>query len=268
MATTGSIGRAGNPLDIKLGESPNVADPIVNVELQQIYNALHLLGNYMSALRENLESADGQTPAESLRFRRTYWGTAGQAILPGSVVSGFNGLIYNGVSSRNPPVAFYDDSAVTIGSTGNRTFFGLSQLGFGIALTAAAPGELVQVGVGPGVLQVGSAKCGQIIWGVDARSVFTTREANQVFQFHSGVRNFVGNGGIYLANVTGKYYIPNPVFTFYNWEGFWLPGFPNQDGGTYLYDRAFLYPIGICVADGYVMFSDYKRSDPIPLRTI
>lgn len=268
MATTGAIGRAGTPLDIKLGESPNITDPAVNVEVQQIYNALHLLSNYMAALRENLESSDGQTPAESIRFRRTFWAPAGQTIAVGAVVSCFNSAVFNGIYSRNPVVGGYDDSGVSVGSSGSRAFFNVDQISFGIAISAANPGELVHVGIGPGVLQFPGAKSGQLVWGVDAQSIYTERAANNSTQFYSGVRHLVNNGGLYLQNVTGQYYIPNPLFTYYNWEGYWLPGFPNNSGGTYQYDRAFLYPIGICVTDNFVMFSDYKRSDSIPLRTI
>lgn len=268
MATTGVIGRAGTPLDIKLGESPNITDPAVNVEVQQIYNALHLLSNYMAVLRENLESADGQTPAESIRFRRTFWAPAGQAIAVGAVVSCFDGAVFNGVYTRDPPVGGYYDSADSIGSTGNRTFFNVDVISFGIAISAANPGELVRIGIGPGVLEFPGAKAGQLIWGVDAQSIYTEREANTSDQHYTGVRHLVNNGGLYLQNVTGQYYIPNPDFTYYNWEGYWLPGYPTNDSGTYKYDRVFLYPLGVCVTDNYVMFSDYKRSDPIPLRTI
>lgn len=267
MSTEGVIGTAGSTLDIKLGQSPNIADPQVNVEVQEIYNALHLLSSYMAVLRENLESADGQNPAESIRFRRTFWATALQAITIGAVVSSVPGGVVNGVGASAPLGSAVADSAVTIGSTGNRTLFGVVQQQFFIALTAAAPGELVQLGVGPGVLELSSAKCGQLIWGVSAKSIRTYRDANTLPQIIVG-QDLVGNGGLYLQNVTTKFYAPNPVFTYYNWEGFWLPGFPYNDGGVYYYNRAFLYPIGVCIQDGYVMFSDYKRSDPIPLRTI
>ena len=264
MATTGTIGRVGTPLNIRLGQSPNIDDPATNVELQQVYNALHLLSEYMAALRENLESADGQTPSESIRFRRTFWATAAQTITTGAIVSCFDNAVYNGVYSRNPAIGIYSDSSVTVGSTGSRALFNLVPLMFGLALTDAAPGELVRIGIGPGVIQLATAKCGQIVWAVDAKAVFTTRAANDANQVYSGVRTLVNNGGLYLANVTGSYAF---VGATAHWEGYWMPGFPNAGGGGYNYNRAFLYPIGVCIADGYVMFSDYKRSDPIPLTT-
>lgn len=267
MPTTGVIGRAGTPLNIRLGESPNVEDPIVGVELQQVYNALHLLSNYMAALRENLESSDGQTPAESVRFRREFWNIAAQDIVQGAIVCSTFGGVYNGVMSKDPPIGSYSDSADSIGSTGNRTLFHAEQVTFGIAITAATAGSPVKVGIGPGVTQVADSKCGQLVWAADYKSIYTEGAVNTFPQSYSGVRTYVGNGGIYLANITTKYYAPNPSFTYYNWEGYWLPGYPTNSGGTLKYNRVFLYPIGVCIADGYVMFSDYKRSDPIPLRT-
>lgn len=256
----GMIGTAGTPINIRLGQVPNIKDPALNNEFQQIYNALNLLSQYMAVLRENLESAPGQTPSESVRFRRKFWATALQPITVGAVVSAYGTGIVNGVSA-NLPFSSVGDSGVTIGSTGNRDMFGVRPQEFFIALTAAAEGELVNVGVGPGVIAVTGAKCGNLVWGVAALSCLTHRDANTFTQF-SSPGHLVNNGGLYLANITGKYTFPTGGG--YNWEGFWMPGYPNNNGGTYYYDRAFLYPIGVCVSDGFVLFSDYKRSDPAP----
>lgn len=258
MATT--IGRAGSDLDIKLGQSPDIKDPALNYEFQLIFNSLHLLSQYMNLLKDNLESAPGQSPSESVRFRRRFWAVAGQDIAIGSVVSTYNNQIVNGIATTQPVPAMVD-SAVTIGSTGTRTLFGLVQQQFFIALTAAAAGQLVQLGVGPGILQVSNAKCGQLVWGVGAVTIDSHRDANTVTQYTTpGV--LIGNGGIFLSNITGSFSFASGGG--YNWEGYWLPGYPNNSGGTYYYRRAFLYPIGVCVSDEYVLFSDFKRSDPLP----
>lgn len=254
------IGSAGTPLNIRLGQVPDVQNPQAQNELQLVYNALHLLSNYMGALRANLESAPGQIPSESLRFRRTFWGVALQNIAVGAVCSSFQQGIINGVQTTEPN-AFVDDPGVTIGSTGSRRRFGTSQQAFYIALTAASAGQLVQVGVGPGVIAVTGAKCGQLIWGVSALSVFTYRIVNTVTQA-AATPELVNNGGLYLANLIGTY--TRPSGGGFNWEGYWLPGYPNSSGGTFYYNRAFLYPIGVCVSDGFVMFADYRRSDPLP----
>jgi hypothetical protein len=255
-----TIGSAGSSLNIRLGQVPDVRDPQARTELQLVYNALHLLSSYLDVLRENLESAPGQTPSESVRFRRTFWGVALQDITVGSVCCSFQEGIINGVATT-PGLNAVTDPAVTVGSTGSRRRFQTSQQSFYIALTAATAGQLVQVGVGPGIIQVAGAKCGQLVWGVAALSNLTYREANTVTQF-SAPATQVGNGGLYLANITGGVSLGGGVA--YGWEGYWLPGYPNSSGGTFYYNRAFLYPIGVCVSDGYVIFSDFKRSDPLP----
>lgn len=256
MANT--IGTAGSDINIRLGQSPDIKDPALNYEFQLVFNALHLLSAYLNTLKDNLESAPGQNPAESIRFRRRFWAPALQPIAIGAVCCAYGTGIINGVGTNNPLNGVVDP-AVTVGSTGSRRRFGLVQSTFYIALTAAEPGELVQLGVGPGVLQLTTAKCGQTIWGVGARSVKTYRDANTVPQYLT-TESLVGNGGIYLDNIVGTMSVPA---VWYHWEGYWLPGFPANDSGTYYYDRAFLYPIGICISDGFVMFSDYKRSDPL-----
>lgn len=253
------IGTAAYELNLRLGQSPDVKDPAVNFELQQVYNSIKTLGQYLDILRVNLESAPGQDPSQSVRFRKTFWATALQDIAVGAVVSSYQTGVVNGVQTNYPAPSVYDP-ADSVGSTSSRRRFKLTQQQHFIALTAAATGELVEVGVGPGIIKLDSAKCGQIIWAVAALSVKTSREANKVTQFTYG-QDLINNGGLYLQNITGGIVLNGPVI--YNWEGYWLPGFPTNDSGTYRYNRAFLYPVGICVSDGYVMFSDYKRSDPL-----
>lgn len=256
------IGQAGSAVNLRLGQSPTIQDPAYTTEFQLIYNALHLLGEYMDVLRENLESTPGQTPSESVRFRRSYWAPAVQAITAGSVVSPVAGGIVNGVLSSEPKVSSYTDSAPLGASTTNRATLGVDLREFGIALTSAAIGEMVQVGIGPGITQISGALCGQLIWGVDSRSIRSTAPSASPTRTFAG-RDLVGNGGVYLANVTGSYAV---VGATYHWEGYWLPGYPivSSSGGTSVYNSAYLYPIGVCVSDGYVLFRDYERSDSIP----
>ncbi|QHJ80714.1 MAG: hypothetical protein [Bacteriophage sp.] len=260
MAT--QIGQAGSSLDLRLGLNPSIQNPKYAAEFQLIYNALHLLGEYMDVLRANLESTPGQTPSESVRFRRTFWAPAAQTITAGSIVSPTAGGIVNGILSSEPKVSSYTDSAPLGASTTNRAVLGVDLRMFGVALTSAVPGELVNVGIGPGITQVAGAVCGQLIWGVDSRSIRSTAPSASPTRTFQG-RDLVGNGGVYLANITGSYAVSGAT---YHWEGYWLPGYPqvNPSGGTSIYNSAYLYPIGVCVIDGYVMFSDFKRSDSIP----
>lgn len=263
MAT--QIGQAGSDLDLRLGLSPTIQDSKYATEFQLIYNALHLLGEYMDVLRANLESTPGQTPSESVRFRRTFFAPALQSIAAGSIVSPVAGGIVNGVLSSEPKVSSYTDSAPLGASTTNRATLGVDLRMFGVALTNASPGELVQVGIGPGITQVTGAVCGQLVWAADSRSIRSVAPSASPTRTFVG-RDLVGNGGVYLSNITGS----SPVTgATYHWEGYWLPGYPqvNPTGGTSVYNSAYLYPIGVCVIDGYVMFSDYKRSDSIPLVT-
>lgn len=262
MAT--QIGQAGSSLNLRLGLSPTLQDPRYATEFQLIYNALHLLGEYMDVLRENLESSPGQTPSESVRFRRTFWAPAVQAITAGSIVSPVSGGIANGVRSTEPKASTYSDSAPYGMSTTNRAVLQVDLEMFGVALTDAAIGELVQVGIGPGITQVAGSKCGQLIWGVDARAILSVGESASPDRVYTGSRSLVGNGGVYLNNITGSYAV---VGATYHWEGYWMPGYPILSTGQSLYNFAYLYPIGVCVTDGYVMFSDYKRSDSIPFVT-
>ena len=255
------IGRAGAKLNIRLGQSPEYKNPQLDTDLQQMYNALHLLSQYMDVLRENLESAPGQTPAEAVRFRRAFWGVAGQNIAEGAIVSAYNHQIINGVLCNQGP-AYIDDGGVSIGSTGTRDYLGVIPLQAFIALTSANAGELVRVGVGPGITQVTGAKCGQLIWASDSRSIDSYRNANAGSVQTVFARPPTGNGGIYLSNPLGRWVSASGFG--YNWEGYWLPGSPSNSGGTITYRRAFLFPIGVCVTDGYVLFTDFKRSDSPP----
>lgn len=256
------ITKAGSTLDIKLPESPNLSDPATNSEFQEIHNAIRILAEYLDVLRDSLESQPDQIPSVSLRFRNRFWAKALQRIEVGAICSTFGEGIVNGVGSNGPTVLAIDDGAVTLGSTANRTMFGVEQQDFFVALTAANIDEMVQLGVGPGAVAVTGATCGDIIWAVDARSVYTTRRANESIQYFVQ-RDLVNNGGIYLQNVIGEWRGgPSPLALVYKWEGYWLPGFPSQSGNDYLYNRAFLYPVGVCILDGYVLFADYKRVEP------
>jgi hypothetical protein len=258
------IGQAGSVLNLRLGQNPSIQNPRYTTEFQLIYNALHLLGQYMDVLRRNLESAPGQTPSESVRFRKTYWAEALQPITLGSVVSGFAGGIINGVASSDVKYSPSFQIEEQVGGTGNRRTWGIEAQMFGIALTDAAIGEMVQVGIGPGITQVTGSKCGQLIWGVDSRSVNSQRAANTAGNYFTG-RTPVGNGGVYLNNIITQWYTTGG---YVNHEGYNAPGYPFNSGGNYYSSNIYLYPIGVCVFDGFVLFKDYVRSDSLPFLVI
>jgi len=254
-------------INIRLGQSPANQDPKYVVELQYVYNSVHTLNAYASAIINAVggggggaitdpNTVDGNPPNNDVPFVNSFWGVAGQPIEVGSVVSSFGNQIVNGVLSSEPYREFID-SSVTVGSTGSRYILGLVPLQYFIALTAAQPGEQVQVGIGPGISKVSGAKCGQVIWAVDSRTVYSTRKRQHVEQLVER-RDLLGNGGLYLANVVGEFKFSAPGEA--RWEGFWMPGYPDHQGKYYLYHRAFLYPVGICVSNDYVLFYNYVHS--------
>ena len=257
MANT--IGRAGSPLNLGLGETPTYQNPQVTPELQKLYNAFHLLGDYMGVLRENLESVPGQTPDASIRFRRTFWATAAQDIAQGAICSALDIGIVNGVLTEVTK-ADISDSLIYSGSTGNRNMWGVSALQFFVALTAAAAGELVQLGEGPGVTRVEGLKCGGTLWAADSRSIRSFRPGELVaFQNVIG-RDLTDNGGVYLENIILGNVPTFPTRT--QWEGYHMPGYPIYYGpGGYYANRVYLYPIGVGLADGYALIQGYIGDD-------
>lgn len=259
------IGQAGSALNLRLGQVPSTQNPNYFTEFQLIYNALHLLGQYMDVLRDNLESQPNQVPSESLRFRRLFWAPAAQVIVKGAIVSPAGGGIVNGVLSNEVRNGISNEINDTIGGSGNRATWGVAQRTWGVALTDAAIGELVQVGIGPGVTQITGAKCGQLIWGVDSRAVLSQRPANDAGNIYTG-RSLVGNGSVYLNNITNTHFF-GPGAGSVHFEGYNSPGFPFNSGGSYFSSNIYLYPIGVCVLDGYVLLYDYKRSDTGPYFT-
>jgi hypothetical protein len=257
------IGSAGSPLELKLGQAARAKDPQVNYEMQLIYNSVHLLGQYLEVLRQDLEGTDSDIPSESLKFLRKISVEAGQDIVAGNVCCVIGNLAYKGVGTT-PPVGAVNDGAVTIGSTGTRSLFGVNDTQFYIAVEDASAGSFVSLGVPQGAVQIAGAKCGQIVWAAGAQSIWTKRQANTAVQILFS-RPFTGEGSLFLSN-------PIQTFTFaagggYRWEGYWMPGFPYQSGSEYNYNRNFLYPIGICIVDNFALISSRVYS-PSPVHVI
>lgn len=141
------IGGYRSPVDIGLARSPSVADPELYEELTPVYNAIHLLNQYLDRLRLVAEGGgSGQNPGETLPFNRFFIGTALQTIAIGDVVSPATGGMAKGALSNNPA-----------SSVGENNFLG-------IALTAAAIGQDFRVGIGPAVIAVPGAVEGSFVW--------------------------------------------------------------------------------------------------------
>lgn len=230
------ISGAGTPVDIKLGQSPTISQPALNYELQGIYNSLHILSQYLENLRAGLEGSDSQTPAENIRFLKFINAPAKQAITAGQVVT-----------------VAYDDGRVVKGtSVGSLKIFNFHQNGadfpyisgmvqtfFGIAQNDAAIGENVSIGVGPGILKVTGAISGQQVWAAAAYGQ-TYHVGDESIDIYSQV--LTGDGNLYLAN---------PIIQR-------LPGYPQDVSDTMRILGHYLFsPVGIAVANDYVLFSDF-----------
>lgn len=183
-----SIGGYRSPVDLGLGRVPGINDPAAFEELTGVYNAIHLLNEYLDSLRnEALSGGSGQTPAESLIFNRFFVAKALVPIAAGSPVAPSPLAGQNGVAPGALAQSYVTGSPVS-------NFCG-------IALTSAAAGEDLRVGVGPAVLELAGVAAGSLIY---AYSNVATNGA--LFQ-DSGI--YVGNPGG-KANVNGTAY-PMPV---------------------------------------------------------
>lgn len=232
------ISGAGTPVDIKLGQSPTIQQPALNYELQGIYNALHILSQYLENLRAGLEGSDDQNPAENIRFLKFITAPADQDIVAGQVVSTNydNGHIVKGTNYGDYRPTSYNDPI------GRRRYAisGMVQTFFGIAQNDAAIGEDVTVGIGPGILKVTGAKSGQILWAYSNRGVVYTFESAYDPPTIMGYE-LAGNGNLYLD------------FPFL----YLVPGWPKPISEFRSATcNAQPSPVGVAVADDYVLFSD------------
>lgn len=148
-----------SPVDLQLGQVPKTTDPTLFNEMTDIYNAIHLLNQYLDQLRITAEGGGGSgvSPADSMPFNRFYTTTALVNVLAGDVVSpspvtGQDGVIKGALSSD-------------ISSTTPSSNFA------GVALGDALAGTQVTVGVGPAILTVPAATSGQLLWAYSSRAV-------------------------------------------------------------------------------------------------
>lgn len=182
------MGGYRSPVDLGLGRMSDIKDPELFGEFTDVYNAIHLINAYLDRLRLIAEGGgSGQSPSTTMPFNRFFVSTALQPIAVGDLVSpspisGQNGVIKGALSNPSggaAPVANF----------------------VGIALTAAAVGEDLRVGVGPAALEVPGTTGGSYVWGYS--SVTTAGTAS-------------GLGGLYTTNpgaisVAGGTAYPMPV---------------------------------------------------------
>jgi hypothetical protein len=144
-----------SPVNLGLPRQPLTRDNELFDELTAVYNAIHLLNQYLDRLRTGAEGGGGseQDPDISAGFTRFFVMPALQPIVTGNIVS--------------PHVG--SDGYVN-GTLGNGLLAGAVALNTGVALSDAAIGEDVRIGVGPGVIAVPGAVAGQRLWGINSRT--------------------------------------------------------------------------------------------------
>lgn len=249
------IGAVGSPIRLPIGQSPLTRNPQLNGEFQEVYNAIHILNGYLQALRTEFEGNDTNTPAQNLPFRKRFKATALQTISVGAVVCCVQGGIVNGVLA---PVTIVPNNAYffNYAAPGGRESWGMLPQHYFIAMTAAAPGEEVEVGVGSGVIEVTGVKCGQLVWASDCQWLTYARGQINANSGQTSIvsRAFVGDGSLYLSNpLYTEAYIDARAL----WEGIPQPGYPYRDGDWKYCGQRFLHPVGIGIQDNFVMIRDF-----------
>lgn len=168
-----SISGYRSPVDIGLSRVPLTTDPGLFEEMTRVYNAIHLLNQYLDQLRIVAEGGggSGQTPEDSMPFNRFFVSNAIQAIPIGSIVS---------------PTSVAGDDGIVLGALANDYTSTAPTANFaGVALLDADAGDDARVGIGPASLAVDGALAGNLVWAYGSRAT-------------NG--NLFGNGNIYLGN--------------------------------------------------------------------
>lgn len=166
-----TLGGYSSPVDLGLGQTPQTQDPLLFNEFTEVYNAIHILNQYLDNLRLVAEggSGSGTAPSDSMPFNRFYAGIAGVPITVGQPVApnvGTNNMILG---------ALANDITIT---TPTSNFCG-------IALTSAVIGASFRVGVGPAIIAFPGLISGQLLWAYSSRAT-------------NG--NVFGDSGLYTGN--------------------------------------------------------------------
>jgi len=177
MAYTSKINLGG------LGEQPKTQDPALFPDMADIYNALHILTQVLSGVLPGGGGSSGVPPTEAMRFLRSFQMPALVDISAGDLVTVFDAREYAGLKEDFPfPMT---SAGVIKGGGGFLNAFGLYRGGItGFALNDAEVGNMVDIGIGPAVVNVSGARAGQLAY---SRSAFDNLTAD-----------YVGNGQIFL----------------------------------------------------------------------
>lgn len=165
-------------INLKIGEVPKTTDPEMLPDFIEIYNALHILAQWVDAVHKAHGSGDINTPPwEAMPFRDYFYTPAAQEITSGNVVTmidyeffsndkgnthySLNGVI-NGAASWGLAAA----AQVFPDYQGYPRNGGIT----GMSMSDALPGELVKVGVGPAIIRMEGVRTGEPVYAYPAYS--------------------------------------------------------------------------------------------------
>lgn len=166
-------------VNIRLGEVPKTTDGEIFADLVDIYNAIHILAQYVNQLAGQGNPDEDTLVWDSIPWKNSFWYPAKQNIKAGEVVCFQTDGMYKGCTWEVVQKITGSSGAHT-GPLSQANAFaasgGLAAL-WGIALSDAAPGKKVRVGVGPATIKLTGCKAGDFVYGVG------TRDANSPFMY-------------------------------------------------------------------------------------
>lgn len=148
-----NIGGYSSPVDLGLGQVPITTEPELFEEFTGIYNAIHLLNASLDSIRSSAGTGTGpsrpeDTPDVNMPFTRFFTAVALRPIVKGNPICPFfgsNGFV-NGALANNPADTAPNSNFCTI------------------ALSDAAVGVYVRVGIGPAIVPMAGIRAGQRAW--------------------------------------------------------------------------------------------------------
>lgn len=225
-------------IDLKISESPKTNDPALFPDMVDIYNALHILAQWVNQVvkQSGQGSGDETTPPwEAMTFDKWFYAPAAVDVTKGSIVTPFYSKVvrdYPGGPNRTVngiilgAGAKYSEDGLESSRYNTRNNKGISC----IAMNDAAAGELVQCGTGPAILEVPGLKMGQ---PVVAKKGVTAAEG------------FFG-GGWQILNNDGQIYILPTSGSGIEWESYIPVGVGIAN------DAAMMFPAGYMDTQTYL----------------
>lgn len=148
-------GRYRSPVNLGIGQNPQYqgTDPQIMSDMVAIYNAIHNISKYFTQVGPFAATiGSSRKPWQTMAPSNFLWLPAAQAIEKGNVI-------------------YSDGASIRLGPAWD----GHRNLGTGIAITAGAIGDLVQMAIGPMIVNVAGVPGGSKIWGrVNDPLMYTT----------------------------------------------------------------------------------------------